>query len=188
MPSLTAESIWSRAASRTSWSCSSGTSARRAPGVDLGGEAGLALEDVADARGEALVEEGVAEGAGGVGGAEDGDDRVEVEVRGEDVGTEAGEGRVDGDAAGGQDAQGRAAELDRVGALAGEHRPGRGARPTPAGPPRVDVPAAAHPQVAVEDEVTEVEDQVLAVGVDPLQGLSVEPFDPGRAAARVGRA
>jgi len=34
-----------------------------APGIDLGGEAGLALEDVADAGGEALVEQGVAEGA-----------------------------------------------------------------------------------------------------------------------------
>src|SRR6185437_9965915 len=64
---------------------------QRAPGVDLGGEAGLALEDVADAGGEALVEEGVAEGARGVGRAELGDDLVEVELRGEDVGPEAGE-------------------------------------------------------------------------------------------------
>src|ERR1700733_1400932 len=32
----------------------------RVPGIDLDGEAGLALEDVADARGEALVEQGVA--------------------------------------------------------------------------------------------------------------------------------
>ena len=65
--------------------------------------------------GEALVEQGVAEGARLVGGAELGDHVVEVEVRGEDVGTEAGELGVDRDAARGQDAQGRAAELDRVG-------------------------------------------------------------------------
>src|SRR6201999_1722536 len=60
-----------------------------APGVDLGGEAGLALEDVADAGGEALVEEGVAEGAALVAGPELGKDRVEVELRRENVGTEA---------------------------------------------------------------------------------------------------
>ena len=184
---MTAESIWSRAACEDLVELLVGDVGERAPGVDLGGEAGLALEDVADARGEALVEEGVAEGPGRVGGAEDRDQRVEVEVRGEDVGAEAGEGRVDADAARGQDAQGRAAELDRVVALAGEHRPGRGARPAPARPLRVDVPAAAHPQVAVEDEVAEVEDQVLAVGVDPLQRAAVEAFDPGRAPARIGR-
>ena len=107
-------------------------------------------------------------------------DLVEVEVRGEDVGAEAGELGVDRDAARAQDAQGRAAELDRVGALAGEHRPGRGARPAPAGAARVDVPAAAHPQVAVEDEVAEAEEQVLAVGVDPLQGAAVEALDRRR--------
>ena len=122
-----------------------------------------------------------------VGGAELGDDLVEVEVRGEDVGPEASELRVDRDAARAQDAQGRPAELDRVGALAGEHRPGRGPRPAPALAARVDVPAAAHPQVAVQDEVAEVEEQVLAVGVDPRQGAAVEPFDPRRAAARVRR-
>src|ERR1700761_590496 len=127
----------------------------RAPGVDLGGEAGLALEDVADAGGEALVEQGVAEGAALVAGAELGEDPVEVEVRGEDVGTEACQLGVDRDAARGQHPESRAAELDRLGALAGEHRPGRGARPAPAGAPPVDVPAAAHPQVAVEDERSE---------------------------------
>src|ERR1700712_2771649 len=47
---------------------------QRPPGIDPGGEAGLALEDVADAGGEALVEQGVAEGAALVGGAELGDD------------------------------------------------------------------------------------------------------------------
>src|SRR6201999_2106406 len=79
----------------------------RAPGVDLGGEAGLALEDVADAGGEALVEEGVAEGSRGVGGRELGDDVVEVEFGGEDVGAKAGQLRVDRDAARAQHAKGR---------------------------------------------------------------------------------
>ena len=42
-----------------------GEVADRAPGVEAGGEAGLALEDVADAGDQALVEQGVAEAAAG---------------------------------------------------------------------------------------------------------------------------
>src|SRR5262249_12926858 len=154
---------------------------------DLGGEAGLALEDVADAGREALVEECVAEGVRLVGGAELGHHPVEVEVRGEDVGTEPGQLRVDRDATREQGAQGRATELDRLVALATEDDPGRGARPAPAGPARVDVPAAAHPQMAVKDKVAEVEEEVLAVGADALQGAAVEAPDPSGPSARVRR-
>src|SRR6201985_3558743 len=128
---------------------------QRAPGIDLGGEAGLALEDVADARGEALVEHGVAERARGVGGAELGDHGVEGEVRGEDVGAEAGQLRVVRDATRGQDAQGRAAELDRLGPGAGEHDPGRGPRATPArgAGPRTSPPSARSPASTTQAEV-----------------------------------
>ena len=63
------------------------------PGVEVGGEAGLALEDVADAGDQVLVEQGVAEAAVGDAG-ERASDLLGVEVGGEDVGAEAGEDRV----------------------------------------------------------------------------------------------
>jgi hypothetical protein len=107
-----------------------------APGIEASGEAGLALEDVADAGDQGLVEQGVAESAGGV-GAEAAQHRVEVELRREDVGAEAGQLRIAGKAVGGKDPDARAAELDRVLAAASEHGPGGGSRSAPGGAPRV---------------------------------------------------
>ena len=79
-----------------------------------------------------LVEQGVAEAAVGV-GAHRGDHAVGVEVRGEDVGAEAGELGVAAHPRRRQHPQGRAAELDRLPAAAREDGPGGGARPPPAG-------------------------------------------------------
>jgi hypothetical protein len=85
----------------------------RAPRVDSGGEASLALEDIADAGDQVLVEQGVAEGAAGI-GVEGVDDRIEVEVRRQDVGAEASELGVAAETVGGNQPQGRAAELGRL--------------------------------------------------------------------------
>src|SRR5882762_10441987 len=58
---------------------------QRAPGVEPSSEAGLALEDVADPGDQALIEQGVAEGARRVARAEAGGHPVEVDVVGEEV-------------------------------------------------------------------------------------------------------
>ena len=52
--------------------------------------------------------------------------------------------------------QRRPAELDRLLLGPCQDGPGRGAGPAPGSAAAIDVPAAAHPQVAVEDEVAEV--------------------------------
>ena len=99
-----------------------------------------------------------------------GDHAVEVEVRRRGCRGRAG-------SAAGCGAGARSAHTCRVGPpnwtasqlAAREHRPGRGARPPPAGAGPVEVPAAAHPQVAVQGEVAEAEQQVLAVRLDALE-------------------
>jgi hypothetical protein len=53
-----------------------------APGIEAGGEASLALEDVADAGDHGLVEQGVADGPGGI-GPEAAQNGLEVELLGE---------------------------------------------------------------------------------------------------------
>ena len=42
--------------------------------------------------------------------------------------------------------------------------------------------------MAVQDQVAEVEQQVLAMGLDAVEAAAVETLDAGGAAARVGRA
>jgi hypothetical protein len=69
-----------------------------------------------------LVEQGVAEAAGRIGPYRR-HCGVLVELLGEDVGTEAGDLRMAAQPRRRHHLQGRAAELDGVPALAGEHRP-----------------------------------------------------------------
>ena len=82
-------------------------------------------------------------------------------------GSEPGELRIAADAVGGDQPQRRPAELDRFLLLAGQNRPGRAAGLAPPAPARVDVPRAVHPHMAVQDEVAEAQQQVLAMGLDP---------------------
>jgi hypothetical protein len=79
-----------------------------------------------------------------------------------------------------------ATALDRFLLGSGERDPGLGAGSAPARAARIKVPAAAHRQVAVEDEVAEVQQQVLAAGLGTLQPPAVEALDPGGTAARLG--
>lgn len=127
-----------------------GELADRAPGVDAGGEAGLALEDVADASEGALVEQGVAERTRGI-AAPSGDHGGRVELGGEKVRAEHGKLGVAPQLSLREQAHRRTAELDRLPLATGEHRPGGGPGTPPGCPERVDVPTAAHPQVAVQD-------------------------------------
>ena len=84
-------------------------------------------------------------------------------IRGEDVGAESGQLRVAADALGAQEraGSGRRTGPPRRARRRAPPRPRRAAGATAAA--RVDVPGAAHPQVAVQDELAEVEQQVLAV-------------------------
>lgn len=86
----------------------------RPPGIDAGGEAAFALEDVSDPGDEPLVEQGVADLAVGGGGAQSSGDLGGVEILGEDVGSESRQGGIESESARREHAQRRAAELNRL--------------------------------------------------------------------------
>src|ERR1044072_1271206 len=128
----------------------------RPPGIEPGGEAGLALEDVADAGDQPLVEQGVAQSAVGL-GAERPDDSIGVEAGGEDGGGPPRQPRGGPQVGGAQPPQRRPAELDGLHFFVPEHGPGGGPRLAPALSPPAHLPRTAHAEGAVEDEGGEAE-------------------------------
>src|ERR1044072_7538194 len=146
----------------------------RRPGIEAGGKARLALEDVADAGDGTLVEQGFAEHS------------ARRQAEGEDVGAESGQDRVPAQGLTPQHPQGRAAELDRLRLVSCKHCPGRPCRLSPALATAIDVPGAAHPQVAVQDAFAKAQQQVLAVRIHPFESGAVQLLNPGGATARGG--
>ena len=75
----------------------------------------------------------------------------------------------------GRDPDRRSTEVDGLGTVSRQRDPGLRARPAPALTLAIELPAAAHAQVAVEHEVRfEVKEQVLATAFDPLERQAVD--------------
>ena len=104
--------------------------------------------------------------AAGERGRGDGD----LEIGGEDVRAEPAQHPVARDLGPAEHPQGRAAELGRLVLGAAQDRPGGSRRPAKVAARAADPPRPAHPEVAVEDEVAETEEQMLAAGLDPRRG------------------
>ena len=127
----------------------------------------LGLPEIADPGHESLIEERFADGATLVGQSKAGQHRVEVGRDGQDVRAEP--------------ACTAAVQLEHwavpehgfaVGSA--EDEPWPAAR---SAVPRPHLPASPHPQVAAQDEATlEVEQKVLADGLDSLEQTTVEPL------------
>ena len=160
----------------------------RAPGVDPGGEAGLALEDVADPGDQVWSSRASPTPAARLGAAS-----PRPPLGSKSAASMSGPRR----ASWGSRRRRSLGSTRRVGPpnwTASCSPPASTAqadarRPAPGSAAAVEVPAAAHPQVAVQGELAEVEQQVLAARLGAARSVrAVEPLDPGGAAARVRRA
>ena len=143
---------------------SSGIVAIGAPGSTRAGEADLALVHVAHPAGDALVEQHVADGRGGIGqGRHAGDALVEVGVGATQVRTEVSDRRC------ALEDRGRRVEAHRLDTRHLDPRPHAMARPAPRLARRVPLPAAVHLEVGPQRRaVGEPDQQVLAGRVDGL--------------------
>ena len=160
-----------------------GDLAGRAPRVDAGGEAALALPHVADAGDRALVEQRLADRARRVVLAQAAQEAPLVELGGEDVRAELGEAPVEARARVGQQLEHGAVELHDLAALGPQDEPRAAGRAAPALAVAVGAPRAGHAQVRVDREAAvEAHEEVLAVGVDARDRAAGELVGPALAA------
>src|SRR3954453_21409938 len=144
-------------------------------GVDSGLPAALGLEDVPDARDEALIEERLTQLGPRISRSHPGDRLRRIEVRGEDVRAQPPEARIAQEPPAPPDPHEGPAEVDRLGILRRQRDPGLGSGAAPALPGPVDVPAAVHAQMTVQRElVLEVQEQMLAPALHLLEHEAVD--------------
>ena len=157
-----------------------------APGIDGRSEATLALVDVSNARDQALVQQCLSHGAILAGASKGRDPGRSLEGRIHQIGAQRREPRIGSQLAFGSQIKTGAAELCGLDAAIGrEHHP-RGAQGSaPLRPGGSHLPRAVHAEVGVKDETgLEMNQQVLAPGLDPFHAAGAKLFEPGGVTAK----